>query len=95
MQALAEDIKSEVCGLYGIKNILYEDEWKLSLQEAGFSRVEILKQQSAKLIQTEIQDLNQSNDTRLEFYDLWDRHHQLIHQYNNLLSYRVFRCHCS
>ena len=90
--ALTEELKSDVCELYGIKKILNEDEWKISLQDAGFKQIEILKQQSAELINTEIQDLNQSKDIRLEFYDLWDQHHQLIHQYRNILSYRVFRC---
>lgn len=91
---LTEELKSEVCDLYGIKKILNEEEWKISLRDAGFSQVEILKQQTNKLIKTEIQDLNQSKDIRLEFYDLWEQHHQLMYQYRNLLSYRVFRCLC-
>lgn len=94
-QALDENVKSKVCSLYGINKILNEDEWKLYLKEAGFGQVEMLKQQFDKLIHSEIQDLNQSKDIRLEYYDLWDEHHQLIHQYRNLLSYRVFICHCS
>lgn len=90
--ALTEELNSEVCDLYGIKKILNEEEWKIYLQDAGFNQVEILKQQTNKLIETEIQDLNQSKDIRLEFYDLWEQHHQLMYQYQNLLSYRVFRC---
>lgn len=90
--ALTEELKSEICDFYGIKKILDEEGWKTSLQDAGFSQVEILKQQTSKLIKTEIQDLNQSKDIRVEFYDLWEQHHQLMERYQNQLSYRVFRC---
>ena len=90
-QKLPEEIQRKACTLYGIKEILSEEQWVFKLKEVGFEQIDILKTPSL-LIQTEINDINQSADIPMSFYNLWDEHHTFIEEQRNNIGFRAFRC---
>ena len=85
------EIERKACALYGIKEILTEEQWISRLNEAGFKQIYILKTPS-QLIQTEINDINQSEDTPMSYYTLWDEHHEFIEDQRDNIGFRAFRC---
>ena len=60
-QSLPEEIQKKVCSLYGINEILNEQEWISKLQQAGFTQIEVIDTPS-ELIQTDIYESNQSEN---------------------------------
>jgi len=90
-QYLTEEIHRKACGLYGISKVLTEDQWKLNLQLAGFNQIAVINTPS-ELTETEITDINPSEDIDHELFDLWDEHTQFIQQFGHLFGYRVYRC---
>ncbi|TQR19001.1 class I SAM-dependent methyltransferase [Psychrobacillus vulpis] len=90
-QNLSEELQRKVCSLYGIHEILSEEEWILRLREVGFSQIEIINT-PAELPQSEINDINQSININKDFYDLWEEHNHFIHHYRHLIGYRAFKC---
>ncbi len=90
-QCLSDELQRKVFSLYGINEILNEEEWILKLQQAGFTRIEIINA-PVDLIPYEINDINQSENINLDFYDLWDEHNNFIDQHPQLIGFRAFRC---
>lgn len=93
-QKLPEALQKEIRRLYGIQEVLNEEEWKLKLQQAGFTKIETIQTPTA-LIHTELNDIHQSKNIDSKLYDLWDEHHQFILHNNESIRYRVFKCHLS
>ncbi|MFJ8066436.1 class I SAM-dependent methyltransferase [Psychrobacillus sp. NPDC096426] len=91
-QNLPEALRKEIRRLYGIREVLNEEEWRSKLQQAGFTKIEIIPTPSA-LILSELDDINQSKNIHSKFFDLWEEHHQLTLQNNQFIGYRVFKCH--
>lgn len=91
-QILPVALQKEIRKLYGIEEVLKEEEWISKLQQAGFTKIEIIKTPSV-LTPSELLDINQSQNIHSKFYDLLDEHQQFILQYNHFIGYRVFKCH--
>ena len=89
-QPLLEEIRQQACNLYGINEILNEEEWKSRLQQAGFSQVEIIETPSG-LSHTEVYESHQSENITMDLYDIWDAHNRFITQYHEQIGYRAFR----
>jgi len=90
-QNLTEKLQRKVCNLYGIKEILSEDEWRAKLQQAGFTRLEIIDTPS-ELSPSEVDDINQSDNIKKELFDLLEEHNELINHYRHFIGYRAFKC---
>ena len=90
-QSLSEELQQKARSLYGINEILNEQEWKLKLQQAGFTQIELIDTPS-ELMQTEINDINPSENINMEFFDLWDEHNHFITQNHDFIGFRAFRC---
>ncbi|WP_391117063.1 class I SAM-dependent methyltransferase [Psychrobacillus sp. L3] len=90
-QNLSEELRGKVCNLYGINDILNEEEWISKLQQAGFTQIEIINTPSG-LIPSEINDINQSKNINMGFFELWEEHNQFTVQNSHLIGYRVFKC---
>jgi len=83
--------QKKACALYGIKEILSEKQWISRLKEVGFEQIDVLKTPS-QLIQTEINDINQSLDIPMSYYNLWDEHHDFIEDHRDSIGFRAFHC---
>lgn len=90
-EQLSDEVRRKVFSLYGINEILNEEEWILKLQHAGFTKIEVING-PVDLIPSEINDINQSENINLDFYDLWDEHNNFIDQHPQLIGFRAFRC---
>lgn len=90
-QDLSEEIQRKVCDLYGIQEILTEDEWIAKLQQAGFTKIEMIST-PAGLTPNEINDINQSKNIHLHLFDLWEEHNQFTIQNHHYIGYRAFKC---
>ncbi|MGG0665754.1 class I SAM-dependent methyltransferase [Viridibacillus arvi] len=88
---LSKELQRTVCNLYGIKEILSEEEWQVKLQQAGFTRIEIIDTPS-ELSPSEVDDINQSDNIKKELFDLLEEHNELITHYRHLIGYRAFKC---
>ena len=91
-QSLSEQLQEKARNLYGINEILNEQEWKLKLQQAGFTQIKIIDTPS-ELLQTEINDINPSENISMDFFDLWDEHNHFITLNHKFIGFRAFRCH--
>jgi len=91
-QYLPEELQRKVCSLYGIHEVLTEEQWILQLQQAGFTQIDMINTPS-ELIQSDITDINQSKNINTDFYDLWEEHNQFILLNRQFIGYRTFRCH--
>jgi ubiquinone/menaquinone biosynthesis C-methylase UbiE len=88
---LSEEVQKNVFNLYGIKEVLSEEEWKRKLQQSGFTQIDMIHTHSQRE-QTEITDMNPSKNISVELYDLWEKHASFVKQSSVPLGYRVFRC---
>ena len=93
-QCLSEELQERICSLYGIYTILNEAEWIAHLQQAGFTQINIINTPSG-LIQSEIDDINQSANINTDFFDLWDEHNHFLIQNRHIIGFRAFICHLS
>lgn len=91
-QILPVALQKEIRKLYGIEEVLREEEWISKLQQAGFTKIEIIKTPPA-LTPSELLDINQSKNIHTKYYELLDEHQQFIFRYSHFISYRVFKCH--
>lgn len=90
-QNLSEELRRKVCNLYGINEILNEEEWISRFQEVGFTQIEIINTPT-DLVPSEINDINQSENIQAYFYDLWEEHNNFLLHNHRLIGYRVFKC---
>ncbi|MEI4770409.1 methyltransferase domain-containing protein [Psychrobacillus sp. FJAT-51614] len=86
-----EELQRKVCDLYGIHTVLNEAEWIMKLQQAGFTQINIIDTPSG-LIQSEINDINQTANINIDFFDLWEEHNQFILQNQQFIGFRAFKC---
>ncbi|HJF33827.1 MAG TPA: methyltransferase domain-containing protein [Sporosarcina psychrophila] len=90
-QSLSNELRKKAYSLYGVSEILNEQEWTLKLQQAGFKQVEIIDTPS-ELLNTEVTDINPSKNIGMDLYDLWDEHNRFITQNHKFIGFRAFRC---
>jgi len=88
---LSEQLQEKVCRLYGIREVLSEEQWLLKLQQVGFNKVDLINTTSG-LEKTEINDINPSENIQTKFYDLWEEHQQFMEQNAHLIGFRAFKC---
>lgn len=91
-QNLPKALKKEIRNLYGIREVLTEEEWIWKLQQAGFTKIETIKTPS-ELSPSELLDINQSKNIDSKFYDLLEEHQQFTLRSNHFIGYRAFKCH--
>ncbi|MEK4521040.1 class I SAM-dependent methyltransferase [Psychrobacillus sp. FSL W7-1457] len=87
----SEEVKHKVLELYGIQQLIDEEEWKEILKKAGFSHIEILEN-PADMNPVEIEDMNPSSYIDMTLYDVWDEHNQFLTDFGNMIGYRIFKC---
>lgn len=90
-EPLPEKVLKDVYNLYGIREVFTEEEWKMKLEQTGFTRVEMINTPS-ELIETKITDINPSPNLSDELYEVWERHNSFVNQSTAPLGFRVFRC---
>lgn len=90
-QYLSEEKQEKACSLYGINEIIEKDEWILRLHQAGFTQVEIISTPSV-LLQSEINDINPSENIQMELFELWEKHNEFIFHNRDFVGYRAFKC---
>lgn len=90
-QYLTEEKQLKACSLYGINEILDKDEWILRLHQAGYTQVEIISTPSV-LLQSEINDINPSENIKMELFELWEEHNEFIFHNQDFIGYRAFKC---
>ncbi|WP_144512186.1 class I SAM-dependent methyltransferase [Bacillus sp. FJAT-22090] len=90
-QYISEELQKKACRLYGIREILTAEEWKVRLLQAGFEKIDIINTPS-ELTPSDIDDYNPSEHINEDYFDLWEQHNEFIHQSNPYISYRVFKC---
>lgn len=88
---LSPSVQKKVHSLYGIKQVLTEEAWKLELQKAGFSHI-MPTSPSPNLAPSEIMDINPSSSIRSDLHELWDAHESFVTQQDTPLSYCIFHC---
>lgn len=86
-----KEVQHKVSSLYGIHQLLTEDEWVESLKKTGFSHIELIET-PADMYQVEIDDMNLSDNIDMSLYDVWDEHNQFLADYGDMVGYRIFRC---
>jgi ubiquinone/menaquinone biosynthesis C-methylase UbiE len=91
-QLLPKALRKKIVDLYGIVEILNEEQWTLKLRQAGFTRIDMINT-SNELIPNEINNRNQSENIDIKFFDLWDEHTNLIKESSPFIGFRAFRCH--
>lgn len=91
-QNLPQGLRKEIRNLYGIRQVLSEEEWLSVLRQAGFTKIETIETPS-ELLPSELTDINQSENIHPKLFDLLEKHHQFTLQNNRYLGYRVFKCH--
>ncbi|OLN22236.1 SAM-dependent methyltransferase [Domibacillus antri] len=90
-EPLTQNVQRKVGSLYGIHEVLSEQEWKMKLQETGFTKIDMLPAPSER-IETAIADMNPSENISDELYDRWDEHNAFLSQTDVPLGFRAFRC---
>ncbi|MCA1012001.1 class I SAM-dependent methyltransferase [Halobacillus halophilus] len=91
VKRLSKQQLSSIKDLYGIEEVLTEDEWIHLLTSAGFesvSRVHDIEQ----IAETQVTDLRPSPNISEDLYDLWDHHNSFLNAHKKSLSYRIFLC---
>ncbi len=90
-QPLSNEVREKILELYGVNQVLTEEEWITCLRQAGFTNVkEILT--PPFLLPSEIDDIDESEKIPIHFYNLWDEHNDFVEKNNHLVGYRAFKC---
>lgn len=93
-KSLSEKELRPAMDFYGISRLFTESEWHHALHQAGFQDIRIEKFH----LPFENQDVENAPDFVLSenmddhFFEILDEHRQLTKVYENILSYRLFRC---
>lgn len=90
-QYLSDELQKKAGTLYGINEILTTDEWMPRLAQCGFTKVEMINTPSV-LIQSEINDINQSKNISMNLFELWEEHNEFILHNREFIGYRAFKC---
>ncbi|WP_052712071.1 class I SAM-dependent methyltransferase [Domibacillus indicus] len=86
---LSGEQEQEVKDLYGVTEVLTEDEWITSFQRAGFRSCRLLDNM---VFEEALTELRLSENISEELYDIWDAHEAFMSRPDTPLSYRVFYC---
>ncbi|WP_338472370.1 class I SAM-dependent methyltransferase [Niallia sp. XMNu-256] len=93
-EQLPEEELFPITEFYGVPLILTEPQWRSFFQKAGFQEINIEKFH----LTAHEPDLDNTTDFSLseqldeELYNILDQHEQFSKRYQNVLSFRVFRC---
>ncbi|WP_335872823.1 class I SAM-dependent methyltransferase [Bacillus sp. 2205SS5-2] len=90
-KVIPPSIKQKISQLYGINEVLMEEEWRQQLQLAGFKNIRKLSTPSG-LIPTDLIDMIPSENIDDKLYDVWDEHALLVQETQEFLGYRIFTC---
>lgn len=85
LQAAAED---EIKQFYGFDSLPLKNDWVLLLKQAGFEQIRVQKGTS---IDSE-PDFYYSDDIDPAFYEVMQKHFDILFNYQENLSYRVYTC---
>jgi len=88
---LSKQQLSAIKGLYGIEEVLTEEEWIHILTCAGFTSVSCVRNVEP-IAETQVTDLRPSPNISEDLYDLWDDHNSFLKAHKKSLSYRIFLC---
>lgn len=92
---ISREEEDNILKLYGMKQLLTENEWVHLFQKANFKRIKIGGGGTvAETIagQNEQPEWNLSQFIPDELYDAWVQHEQVLHMYQHVLGHRVFIC---
>lgn len=97
IELVAEDMlkreeKEEIKNLYGLKNILLENEWKKQLTNQRFSTVVIEKDNNQNGYNIAAEKHDPSDHIYPELFQIFEAHAKLLQKYKGRLGYRIFRC---
>ncbi|CAM3212270.1 class I SAM-dependent methyltransferase [Filibacter tadaridae] len=88
---MSQELMEKVYNLYGIREVPTEKDWITKLGNVGFTKIDVLNT-SFGLIQTDIADINQSENIGRKFFDIWDEHNRFTIKNNESIGFRAFRC---
>ena len=89
-QTPTDELKEETRSIYGITELLLENEWKDRLEQAGFVLLPMEELSEDEAVDLPEMRLSESID--LSLYDVWDQHNEFLMQKGHLVGYRVFSC---
>ena len=91
VKQLSQHQLSTIKDLYGIEEVLTEEEWTHILTCAGFTSVSRVRDVEP-IAETQVTDLRPSPNISEDLYDLWDDHNAFLKAHKKSLSYRIFLC---
>ncbi|WP_102349763.1 class I SAM-dependent methyltransferase [Bacillus sp. Marseille-P3661] len=104
LEMTAEDVlnnedKQSIQNLYGMNQILTEQQWMVAIEQAGFNPIEILFSGKAsehlvyqnELLETSMPIFEPSEQVDTDIYNIWADHELLILKYQSVLGHRVFK----
>ncbi|KEK22267.1 class I SAM-dependent methyltransferase [Bacillus gaemokensis] len=92
---ITKEEEEKILQLYGMQQLLTEDEWVRLFQKESFERITIGGGGTiAETItgQMEQPEWNLSQYIPPELYDAWVQHEQVLHMYQHVLGHRIFIC---
>ncbi len=84
--------KNEISKAYGIQNIFLETEWKKQFFGAGFSEVNVERDEKQSAQYTDIDKNDPSEFIHPDLFKIIEVHSQLLQKYQGRLGYRIYRC---
>ncbi|MBE7120740.1 class I SAM-dependent methyltransferase [Bacillus cereus] len=87
--------EEKIVQLYGMQELLTEDEWIYLFQKANFKRIAVAG--GGTIAETiaghmEEPEWNVSPFIPEELYEAWVQHEQVLHMYQHIIGHRVFIC---
>lgn len=91
--------QSNMCSVYGINQVLTEQEWVASMKEAGFKGIEIKLAHSvfSHMLSTpevEEEEMDRNVPQNIEMEQKLMEHSFILYTYGNIIGYRVYRAIC-
>lgn len=90
---ITKEEKKEINTVYGIKNVLSEDEWKKLFIEIGFTSVTIFNNYDPSIA---VQFIENEDDPspfiNPQLFRILEAHSELMQKYQKKLNFRVFHC---
>lgn len=84
--------EAEIKEFYAIDSLLFEEDWKNLLTEAGFQNIEIHAPKLDLLQGSPVQEFNFSQNFEPELFSILNQHGNMLVKYHDILSHRVFTC---
>ncbi|PKG22546.1 class I SAM-dependent methyltransferase [Niallia nealsonii] len=91
--------QNNMCSVYGINQVLTEQEWVAAMKEAGFKSVEIKLAHSvfSHMLSTpevEEEEMDRNVPHNMEMEQKLMEHSFILYTYGNIIGYRVYRAIC-